>query len=383
MKYVEWCEKVLIEFGRESRRNSIVLERGLYEQNLEKLVLDDKLEEFKSFVKSDKKVHKDPIFWAVFDFRKIGLIEKVSNPHYRLTRNGLIAAENLEALWEYVCSPDLQPDVEETLRLVNDLSEVPEENENENFAWTEYVSMNNLVNRSGSRQAGVTEKEIHDRLRILQNYGLVFFEDGHYVEDVRATYAGLAWEQRREKVQGVKELKDLLAEGETTSVEFKAELYLDTKGEKAEFVKDALGLVNTQASGRRWMIIGIDDKTRELYVPHPARVNDKNYDWYQKTDKDRIEQTLSPYVKPNLEIRFSLIDYKTGKVGKLEFIREPKKVPYKVAQDLGDKNAPGSKKERQFVEEGKIFVRHGTHTVEPDDDELQDLYEEARRANLN
>ena len=188
MKYVDWCEKVLIELGRESRRNPIVLERGIFEQNLEKLVLNEKLEDVKTFIKSDKKRVKDPMFWAVFDFRKIGLIENVSSPHYRLTRDGLIAAENRERLWEYVCGPNLPSDIESTLRLVNGLSEISEEYENEDFAWTEYVSMNKIVNRISSVQAGITEKEIHDRLKVLQNYGLVFFEDGDYVEKVKATY---------------------------------------------------------------------------------------------------------------------------------------------------------------------------------------------------
>jgi hypothetical protein len=46
-------------------------------------------------------------------------------------------------------------------------------------------------------------------------------------------------------------IDDLVAEWETTSVDFKRQLSLDTMDQKAEFVKDILCLVNTKASRRR------------------------------------------------------------------------------------------------------------------------------------
>jgi hypothetical protein len=45
---------------------------------------------------------------------------------------------------------------------------------------------------------------------------------------------------------------------------------LGTAREKAEFVKDVIGLANTKPSGRRWMIIGFDDKARKYYGPPPS-----------------------------------------------------------------------------------------------------------------
>ena len=82
-----------------------------------------------------------------------------------------------------------------------------------------------------------------------------------------ATYLGLVRATRRGFTIESKRLDELVKQWETTSVEFKRELYLDTADQKAEFAKDVIGLANTQASGQRLLIIGFDDKTRESSCP--------------------------------------------------------------------------------------------------------------------
>lgn len=380
MKYVDWVEKLLTVFGNESKRDRNVRERGLYDATLEKLIWGENYEAVKASAKA--KGLDYVVDDVIFDLKKLGLIKELTMPFFKLNRNGLIAANNLPSLWEYVCDTELQPDYRHTLSIVNSLSQVPEDEEDDNFAWTRYVSMNKLFGEWSRVQENITEDEVAETLRSLKARSLVFFEDGDYIDKVKATYAGLAWEQRRDKVQGVKELQILVDEWETTSVDFKRELYLDTPGEKAEFIKDVLGLANTQASGKRWLIIGFDDSTRDVYIPTTAVSSSSKADWRKKITQDRIEQILSNYIKPSLDVRYNLIDYKNGKVGVLEILRDPKKLPYMVSQDLGNPNAPGSKKERRRIEAGQTFVRHGSHSVEPDADELRDLHDEAARAKL-
>jgi hypothetical protein len=65
-----------------------------------------------------------------------------------------------------------------------------------------------------------------------------------------------------------------------------------------------------------------------------------------------------------------VIDYKVGQVGKLEVIRDAKKLPYKVSKSLGEKAR---------IREGQVFVRHGSQTEEPSDAELEGIHEEAER----
>jgi hypothetical protein len=100
-------------------------------------------------------------------------------------------------------------------------------------------------------------------------------------------------------------------------------LSLDTASQKAEFVKDIIGLVNTKASGRRWMIVGFDDKTREFHGPPDPRVT-----------QNRIEQILAEYSTPNVEVRYQVVDYRAGRVGKLEVLRDARKLPPQGPLDL-------------------------------------------------
>jgi len=48
-------------------------------------------------------------------------------------------------------------------------------------------------------------------------------------------------------------------------------LALKTKGSKVQFVKDILGLVNTQGPSRRFLMVGWDDKTQQVFAPGVGR----------------------------------------------------------------------------------------------------------------
>jgi hypothetical protein len=181
---------------------------------------------------------------------------------------------------------------------------------------------------------------------------------------VHSTYHGLAWETRRGYTLDSRQIDDLVAEWETTSVDFKRELYTNTADQKAEFVKDVLGLANTKASGRRWMIIGFDDKMRAYFGPPDPKIK-----------QDHLEQLLALYTKPVVRIRYEVVDYRRGKVGRLEVLRDPTDLPYRVARAVGSKGTGGKR-----IEIDQIFVRHGSQTEQPSLDELQALHEEANNA---
>lgn len=202
-------------------------------------------------------------------------------------------------------------------------------------------------------------------MRLLLRSRLIFWDGGEYPDKVRATYRGLVWEKRRNFVVGARFIDGLVAEWETTSVDFKREISLDTASQKAEFVKDVIGLANTQASGRRLMIVGFDDKTRQHYGPPDTSIT-----------QNRIEHILGDYVKPFVDVRYEVIDYRASKVGVLEVLRDAGKLPHSVAKSLGDK-AAGDKKR---VEEGQVFVRHGSQTEAPTPAELDAIREEVERA---
>jgi len=57
----------------------------------------------------------------------------------------------------------------------------------------------------------------------------------------------------------------------------------------------------------------------------------------------------------------------------LEVIRDPQKLPYTVARSIGEKKR---------VEQGDIFVRHGSQVEKPTLYELQALQDEGDQARL-
>jgi hypothetical protein len=94
------------------------------------------------------------------------------------------------------------------------------------------------------------------------------------------------------------------------------------------------------------MIIGFDDKTREYYALPDTTVT-----------QNRMEHILADLSDPVVNIRYEVVDYRLGEVGKLEVMREPEKLPYRASQDvlIDEKGKKG-------LEKDKVYVRHGSQT---------------------
>jgi hypothetical protein len=87
-----------------------------------------------------------------------------------------------------------------------------------------------------------------------------------------------------------------------------------------------------------------------------------------------MEQVLANLTHPVVTIRYEIVDHRLGKVGKLEAIRKPEKLPYRASEDIYDD------KGKKRLEKEKVYVRHGSQTEAPTPDELQALEAEGRRA---
>ena len=270
-------------------------------------------------------------------------------------KTGLLALSSLLAggLFSKINDhPSLLSDQQRLLQLVNRLSP----REEAGFVTLRWVGRAELTAKWNG------DPELLDPLSSdLFRFGLAQYQAS--VGDnlaLRPTYGGVVWESRRADVVDAKLIDGLVGEWETTSVEFKRELHLDTADQKAEFVKDVSGLANTQASGRRWLVVGFDDQTRAYHsAPDPS------------VTQNRIEQVLARYLTPSVDVRYEVVPYKGGHLGRLEVLRDPKKLPYRVSKSLGDK--------KRIVED-QIFVRHGSQTEAPTATELQALRDEAERA---
>jgi hypothetical protein len=349
MDFVDWCGfvlKKLIEEGRNPHLDEIRLAQilfgeetrtktGFWESNLRTGMLD-----------------------AINELAKLGLVE-IDGNFFRVTVDGRAFVKDPTLLWQRICEAGLESDEERILRVVNQESVKTESDPP--HSWLELIDREPLLKEYGIAAGMDMMDVLYPVSEDLHARGFIESEGyaGHHL-DSKATYTGLVWQTRRGFTLESQFIDSLVEEWETTSVDFKRELYLDTADQKAEFIKDVLSLATTKASGRRWMIIGFDNKTHGYHGAPDSSIT-----------QDRIEQILSRYSAPNAEVRYLEVDYRLGKVGKLEVVRDPTKLPYKVALSIGDKKR---------VETGQIFVRHGSQVEEPTLDELNALIEEAKRA---
>lgn len=361
MDFVDWATHVLDGLLREEQASPRTRLSGLMLPQIMSLLLSDgAIDAPTSPAPGGAEARTQAVWQALEGLEGVGLIRMKDTRRSRtspwITTNlGREGQSALLPVWHHICAQRLAAESEALLRLVNRLSP----REEEDCTWLESLDGERVL-------AELRWPDFEQLLAAaidLEDIGFARLRQylGRNLK-IQASYQGLVWETRRAFTIDALEIDRLVSEWETTSVDFKRELYTDTKDQKAELAKDLIGLANTQASGRRWMIIGFDDKTR-AYHGSPGK----------KITQNHLEQIIAPYIEPNLQIRYKAVNYKgQGQVGKLEVLRDPRQLPYLVAKDLAGQN--------KRISAGQVFVRHGTQTEEPTPAELQSLREEGERA---
>jgi hypothetical protein len=349
MDFVDWCGFVLqklIEEGRNPHLDEIRLAQILYGEDRRTTA---------GFWESSL---RGGMLDATDALASVNLVE-IDGNFFKVTVAGRAFAKDPTVLWQEICETDLEPEEERILRVVNQHS--PKVGSDPEHAWLEEIDREPLLSEYGIGAdmdmldlLYPVSEDLHGR-GLIESHGAA----GYHL-DSKSTYRGLVWETRRGFTRETKFIDQLVSDWETTSVDFKRELYLNTADQKAEFIKDILSLVNTKASGRRWMIIGFDDKTRQYHSPPDAALT-----------QNLLEQIVSRLTAPVVGVHFQVIDYKLGKVGKLEILRDASKLPYAVALSIGDKKR---------INAGDIFVRHGSQVETPTADELTALQMEGKRS---
>src|SRR5713101_858379 len=202
------------------------------------------------------------MFDAMKELKMVGLMEDYEKANYlwKVSKAGREYVADMTHLWWTICQEKLEPEHEQILRVVNRLSQ----HTATDHAWLEMAAPQSLVSELGVQSFS----EIWPFARELEQWGFIsgiFNLAG--TASLQSTYRGLVWETRHGFTLESKFIDDLVADWETTSVEFKSVQYTDTAGQKAELIKDVLSLATTKVSGQRWLIIGFDDDTHEYCGP--------------------------------------------------------------------------------------------------------------------
>lgn len=190
----------------------------------------------------------------------------------------------------------------------------------------------------------------------LKTLGLVYGSafGGGYVR-VDPAYLGIVRSTEVEATEGRALLVELVKAGETTNVDFKRELNLERERGKSEFVRDVLGLANSQLSGDRFLLVGIDDDGDEFPANSPL-------------DVERLEQILQGWASSVPPLSLQLVRWNLCDISLLRVGRDPHHLPYVPTKSSGK------------LKIGVVYVRHGRHTQPADPDEEADIRTEGERA---
>lgn len=359
MDFIDWCHHILGILEKEK------FNQYLSDYEIEKVIFSEDITQQPDFHESNSRMG---MFDTLDLLQSAELVEKM-DWNWRISVLGRSVLKNPTEYWSEICQQEIEPEEEKLLRLVNSLS--PQISNEPFYGWLkevtqdDFLSLFNSLERNTNEQMDELQKYIYDLPALLeQNHLLQVDAMVGYHTELKPTYQGLVWDLRRGFTIESKLIDELVVEWETTTVEFKREINLSTKEKKAEFAKDILGLATTKSSGKRYLIIGFDDKTREYFAPPDTTIT-----------QNQMEQVLSNLTEPVVNIRYEIVDYRLGKVGKLEVIRESEKLVYKAKQDviIDAKGTLGLKKDG-------VYVRHGSQTEQPTPLELVALEDEGKKA---
>lgn len=138
------------------------------------------------------------------------------------------------------------------------------------------------------------------------------------------------WDTHRRFTVDSAEINALVLEGETPTVDLRRQLELGTPARNAELVKDVIALANTKASGPRYLLIGFTDDG-DYYAPSDADERVKRDRLLEDLNQDRLQSIISSYTSPAVKVRYTEVTYRAGRMGRLEFLRDPTEVPYAVS----------------------------------------------------
>lgn len=338
MNYVEWVEEVLAAFVEMGSDMSHV--NGLRELTAH-MGIDG----------ADDAIHtavQDLDALGLLDANELSWIKEVQNT--RMVRAGASVRRDL---WPQIVNVGLDAEQEAFLDRLVDLSE----RQGEAFADVDWVTWQDVY-ASLRWESGAPDPQ--SLTKSLEDIGLVRRHVTFGTLKSFPTYRGIVRMRECVATEWWGRILGMVAEWETTTVEFKERIPLGTERQKAEFGHDVIALANTKARGReRYVLVGWNDKTRRFETPFDGSFG-----------QNRLEQILNAYTDPAPDVRLITLDHPEGfgTVAVIQVHRDATRLPHRMAHGGGK------------IRPGQVFVRHGSQVEEPTPGELDDLIAEGVRA---
>lgn len=307
-----------------------------------------------------------PEFWAsdahraynsaVEDLEDLYLVETGAHSLKVVDYGFAVQAQGIAALWPQFFANELSEEQDAFLRALVELSEQPRER----YALLSHPSVQEVWTHLGWPWTNQEIARVVYFHRQLKGANLIRggLAAGGHIFGLAPTYRGFVRTRESEPTVLHQKIDELLPEWETTTVEFKREIPLETRMQRAEFAKDLCALATTKASGgQRYLVIGFDAKSRRFVRSVDASLT-----------QDRIEQILNAHCDPAPTVRLYTGPWQAGVVGLIVVAREVEKIPYRL------KRATAA----DYFSGREVFVRHGSQVEPPSDAEFAALIVEAK-----
>ncbi len=148
-------------------------------------------------------------------------------------------------------------------------------------------------------------------------------------------------------------LRALLQQEESSFLEFKESIDLDSKEGKGKFLKRILALANSCIS-QSFMIVGIEDKTKRVVG-------------CQGITEEKIQQIVNRYCRPPIDFEFKLIPYEGLQIGVIQIYH---RYHFHTLKESFHYQVNGKEIK---LEDKQVFVRRGSTVSEATPEEIIEL----------
>ncbi len=188
-----------------------------------------------------------------------------------------------------------------------------------------------------------------EALVIQKRFQSLFTDEEVTIAQSRLKELGL----RRKKRINPEKLAILLQQEESSFLEFKESIDLDSKEGKGKFLKRILALANSCTS-QSFLIIGIEDKTKRAVG-------------CQGITEEKIQQIVNRYCRPPIDFDFYLVPYQDVQIGVIQIYH---RYHFHTVKESYKYLLNGKEIE---IRDKQVFVRRGSTVDEATPDEIIDL----------
>lgn len=152
------------------------------------------------------------------------------------------------------------------------------------------------------------------------------------------------------------QLERLLSLGETSFLDFKSDIDLESKRGKIKFIIEVLGLSNSFKKPA-YLILGIEDSTKRAIGIS------------KEITEERIQKVISDNCRPQIRCTFEYVAFKRKRIGILTIWGTQR--PYTLKKDMGYEDDKGR---QQIASEKTVYVRRGSTGDTANPDEIAEMF---------